>query len=258
MRIDFNADVGESFGSFKIGEDEQLFLHISSANIACGFHAGDFNVMQATVKKAKEHGVAVGAHPGYPDLQGFGRRDIKMNPSEIYNMVVYQIGALKQFCEIHGVPLQHVKPHGALYNIAAVNQEVAEAIAKAVYDAVPESILFGLYNSELIQAGKRLGLKTASEAFADRRYTDEGKLSSRQLPNAVLHTYEEILEQVRAILFNQKVKTVSGKWIPLEADTICFHGDGQNVAQHTALIREALTKEKVQIVHVGAPDDSTL
>jgi 5-oxoprolinase (ATP-hydrolysing) subunit A len=257
MRIDFNADVGESFGSFKIGEDEQLFLHITSANIACGFHAGDFNVMQATVKKAKEHGVAIGAHPGYPDLQGFGRRDVKMTPSEIYNMVVYQIGALKQFCEIHGVPLQHVKPHGALYNVAAVNQEVAQAIAKAVYDTVPDSVLFGLCNSELIQAGERLGLKTASEAFADRRYTDDGRLSSRQLSNAVLHTYEEILDQVREIIFNQRVKTASGKWIPLKADTICFHGDGQNVAKHTALIREALANENVRTLRVGAPDDST-
>lgn len=258
MRIDFNGDIGESFGSFKIGDDDQLFLHITSANIACGFHAGDFNVMQATVKKAKEHGVAVGAHPGYPDLQGFGRRDLKMTSSEIYNMVVYQIGALKQFCDIHGVALQHVKPHGALYNVGAVNQEVAEAIAKAVYDAVPEAILFGLCNSELIQAGERQGLKTASEAFADRRYTDEGRLSSRQLPNAVLHSCEEILEQVREIIFNQRVKTASGNWVPLKADTICFHGDGQNVPQHTALIREALEKEGVQILQAGARDDSTL
>jgi 5-oxoprolinase (ATP-hydrolysing) subunit A len=258
MRIDFNADVGESFGSYKIGDDEQLFRHITSANIACGFHAGDFNVMQATVKEAKKHGVAVGAHPGYPDLQGFGRRDLNMTPTEIYNMVVYQIGAIKQFCEIHGVPLQHVKPHGALYNLGAVDQEIAEAIAKAVCDAAPKTILFGLYNSELIQAGKRLGLKTASEAFADRKYTDEGRLASRQLPHAVLHTYEEILDQVREIIFNRRVKTASGSWIPLKADTICFHGDGQNVARHTALIRDALAKEKVQVLPVGAPDDSTL
>ncbi|MBY0098864.1 LamB/YcsF family protein [Mesobacillus maritimus] len=258
MKIDFNADVGESFGSYTIGDDEQLFRYITSANIACGFHAGDFNVMQTTVKKAKKHGVAVGAHPGYPDLQGFGRRELTMTPSEIYNMVVYQIGALRQFCEIHGVPLQHVKPHGALYNLGAVDQKVAEAIANAVRDAATEAILFGLCKSEFIHAGKRLGLKTASEAFADRRYSDEGRLLSRQLPNAVLHTYEEILEQVREIVFNKRVKTATGNWIPLEADTICFHGDGQNVAHHTALIRDALAKEKVQVLHVGAPDDSTL
>jgi len=258
MRIDFNADVGESFGSYTIGDDEQLFRHITSANIACGFHAGDFNIMQATVKQAKKHGVAVGAHPGYPDLQGFGRRDLNMTPSEIYNMVVYQVGALKQFCEIQRVPLQHVKPHGALYNLGAVDQDVAEAIAKAVRDAVPEAILFGLCNSELIRAGKRCGLKTASEAFADRRYTDEGRLTSRHMPHAVLHTYEEILDQVREIVFNKRVRTATGNWIPLEADTLCFHGDGQNVAHHTALIRDALAKENVQVLHVGASDDSTL
>ena len=258
MRIDINADVGESFGAFKIGEDEQLFLQITSANIACGFHAGDFNVMETTVKQAKKHGVAVGAHPGYPDLQGFGRRELKMTPAEIYNMVVYQIGALKQFCEIQGVPLQHVKPHGALYNQAAENYEVAEAIAKAVYDAVPEAILFGLSNSELIKVGKKFHLKTAAEAFADRRYTDEGNLSSRLLPNAVLRTYEEILDQVREIIFHKRMKTVSGNWIDIEADTICFHGDGQNVAQNTALIRQALEKEEIRVLQVGAKDDSAL
>jgi 5-oxoprolinase (ATP-hydrolysing) subunit A len=258
MRIDFNADVGESFGTFTIGEDEKLFLNITSANIACGFHAGDFNVMQATVKRAKEQGVAVGAHPGYPDLQGFGRRELKMTPSEIYNSIVYQIGALKQFCEIHSVTLQHVKPHGALYNAAAENQNVAEAVARAVHDAAPDSILFGLCNSELVEAGKRLGLKTASEAFADRRYTDEGKLTSRLLPNAVLKTYEEILDQVREIVFHQRVKTASGNWVSLKADTICFHGDGQNVAHHTEQIREALEKEGVQVLRVGITDDSAI
>lgn len=258
MRIDFNADVGESFGTFTIGEDEKLFLNITSANIACGFHAGDFNVMQATVKRAKEQGVAVGAHPGYPDLQGFGRRDLKMTPSEIYNSIVYQIGALKQFCEIHRVPLQHVKPHGALYNAAAENQAVAEAVAKAVHDAAPDSILFGLCNSELVKAGERLGLRTASEAFADRRYTDEGKLTSRLMPNAVLKTYEEILDQVREIVLHQRVKTAGGNWVSLKADTICFHGDGQNVAHHTALVREALEKEGVQVLQVGITNDSSI
>lgn len=257
MRIDLNADVGESFGAFTIGEDKELFHHITSANIACGFHAGDFNVMQETVKRAKEKGVAVGVHPGYPDLQGFGRRPVQMTAKEIYNAVVYQIGALRMFCEIQDIPLQHVKPHGALYNAAAENQVIAEAVAEAVYDSVPEVYLFGLCNSELIAAGRKIGLKTASEAFADRLYTDEGKLCSRLLPEAVLKSYDEILNQVKEIVFNKRVKSQTGKWLPLSADTICFHGDGENVSHHTMLIRKSLEDEGVYVGAVGKPNDPT-
>lgn len=252
MRIDLNADVGESFGSYTIGDDRNLFEYITSANIACGFHAGDFNVMHDTVKQAKEKGVAVGAHPGYPDLQGFGRRNLQMSPREIYNSVVYQIGALKMFCDLHQQPMQHVKPHGALYNSAAENPLVAEAIAEAVYDTVPDAYLFGLCNGELVKAGRKIGLKVVSEAFADRQYTYEGRLCSRLQPNAVLKKYEEILAQVREIIFHQRVKGLSGVWVPLTADTICFHGDGANVVQHTAQIRQALEKENILVKAVGA------
>lgn len=251
LRIDLNADVGESFGTFKIGEDNELFRHITSANIACGFHAGDFNVMQETVKRAKEHGVGIGAHPGYPDLQGFGRRALGMAPREIYNCIVYQIGALRIFCDIYGVPLQHVKPHGALYNTAAEDPSVAEAIAEAIYDSAAEVYLFGLTNSELIKAGQKLGLKTASEAFADRLYTDEGRLSSRLLPNAVLKPFDDIFEQVKEMVFNKRVKTQSGQWLPMIADTICLHGDGDNVAHHTKLIRKALEESGVIVESIG-------
>ena len=258
LKIDINADVGESFGGYSIGEDESLFPYISSANIACGFHAGDFNVMNETVKKAKENKVAVGAHPGFPDLQGFGRRQLEMSTREIYNCVVYQIGALKIFCDIHHVPLQHVKPHGALYNAAAKNPLIAEAIAEAVYDSVPDAYLFGLYNSELIIAGKKRGLKTCSEAFADRQYEDDGTLCSRQQPHAVLKTNDEILRQVNEIVFNHRVKTISGNWIPIDAGTICFHGDGANVVSHTAFVRHALEAANVSIQPVGAKDDSSI
>lgn len=251
MRIDLNADVGESFGAYTIGEDHDLFQYITSANIACGFHAGDFNVMHDTVKKAKEKGVAIGAHPGYPDLQGFGRRNLQMTPVEIYNCMVYQVGALKIFCDIYDVPIQHVKPHGALYNTATENPAIAEAVAEAVYDTVPNAYLFGLYNSEVLKAGKKIGLKTSSEAFADRQYTDEGRLCSRLLPNAVLRTYDEILVQVNEIVFHQRVRGLSGNWIPLKADTICFHGDGAHVVQHTARIRQALEKENILVTSVG-------
>lgn len=250
MKIDLNADVGESYGAFQIGEDQHLFNEITSVNIACGFHAGDFSVMNYTVARAKESNLAIGAHPGYPDLQGFGRRRMEMKSTEIYEMVVYQIGALKAFCDLHDVRLSHVKPHGALYNSASKNREVAEAIARAVKDLVPQAILFGLCNSELIEAGKRVGLKTAREAFADRRYDDKGHLVSRTLENSVLHSVHDIQEQVENIVFNQKVQTSSGKYIALEADTICFHGDGKNVAENTKAIREWLIKNKVAIKSV--------
>jgi UPF0271 protein len=253
MRIDLNADIGESFGVYTIGEDQALFQHITSANIACGFHAGDFNVIRETVKSAKEHGVAIGAHPGYPDLQGFGRRELQMTAREIYNCVVYQIGALKIFCEIQGEPLQHVKPHGALYNAAAQKSEVAEAVAEAVYDSAPDTYLFGLANSKLIDAGQKLGLKVAAEAFADRRYTDDGQLCSRTLPGSVLHTYEEILSQVKELIWNGRVKTQSGQWLSLQADTICFHGDGKNAALYSEKIRKVLEDAGVLVRSVGKP-----
>ena len=251
MRIDLNADVGESYGQFTIGEDDALFESITSANIACGFHAGDFNVMQRTVEKAARQNVTIGAHPGYPDIQGFGRRTMAMPPREVYNAVVYQIGALKQFCAIKGMPISHVKPHGALYNTAAVDVTIAEAIAEAVYDSVPDAYLYGLCNSELVHAGKRIGLKTAGEAFADRRYTAEGTLCSRLLANAVLLTYKEIEKQVKNIVLNKQVQTVSGEVISLQADTICFHGDGVGVAAHVGRVRKALEVAGVSVQTLG-------
>lgn len=257
-RIDINADVGESYGAFTIGHDEDLFQYITSANIACGFHAGDFNVIHDTVRKAIDKEVAIGAHPGYPDIQGFGRRPLQMTAREIYNCVMYQIGALKIFTDLYNQPIQHVKPHGALYNIAAEKLDIAEAIAEAVYQTVPDAYLFGLANGELLKAGEKIGLKIASEAFADRQYTDEGRLSSRLQPNAVLKSSDEILNQVRDIVFNQQVKGTSGQFIPLVADTICFHGDGVNVVQHTARIRQALESDGIQIKSIGALDDSAL
>lgn len=251
VRIDLNADVGESYGQFIVGEDSELFKSITSANVACGFHAGDFNVMQRTVEKAAQQNISIGAHPGFPDLQGFGRRAMEMLPREIYNAVVYQIGALKQFCDIQGVPVTHVKAHGALYNTATINKEVADAIAEAVYDAVPHAYLYGLANGELIEAGKRIGLKTAAEAFADRRYTAEGMLCSRHLTNAVLHTYEEIEKQVMDIVLNNQVHAITGETIRLQATTICFHGDGKNVGNYTRLVKQALEARAVQVIALG-------
>ncbi len=252
MRIDLNADVGENFGSFTMGEDEALFASITSANIACGFHAGDFNVMRQTVERAVSHHVSIGAHPGYPDIQGFGRRAMAMPPRDIYNAVVYQIGALKQFCAIQGVVVTHVKPHGALYNTAAIDVGVADAIAEAVYDSVPEAYLYGLYHSELLSAGKRIGLQTAGEAFADRRYDEDGRLCSRLLPTAVLQTDEEIERQVMDIVLHRRVQTITGTVISIEADTLCFHGDGSDVARRVKQMRQSLTTAGVRICPLGA------
>lgn len=251
MKIDLNADVGESFGVYTIGEDELLFESISSANIACGFHGGDYNVMAASVKLAIENGVAVGAHPGYPDLQGFGRRNLYMTAKEIYNCVVYQIGALKAICDVNGTILQHVKPHGALYNIGAADPRIAEAIAKATFDSAPDAMLFGLTGSELIRQAEKIGLKTAAEAFADRTYTEDGYLTPRSHPQSVLKGRDLILEQVKNMVFHKKVRTNAGNWLPINADTICFHGDGQNAADIARFIRAELEKEGITIQSAG-------
>ncbi|MEW9111451.1 MAG: 5-oxoprolinase subunit PxpA [Cytobacillus gottheilii] len=251
MRIDINADVGESYGLYKIGEDHELFQSITSANIACGLHAGDYNVMFSSVKLAAEREVAVGAHPGYPDIQGFGRRNIEMTPSEIYNCVVYQIGALKAFCDVNGISLQHVKPHGALYNKGASDAQTAKAIAEATYDAAPNAILFGLAGSQLLKQAEIAGLKTAAEAFADRTYTEDGYLTPRSKAQSVLTDRNLILEQVKNIVIHKKVRTLSGSWISLNAETICFHGDGKNSAAITRFIRAELEKEGISVLSAG-------
>lgn len=247
MRIDLNADVGESFGNYSIGEDSELFRVITSANIACGFHAGDFTVMNKTIKVAKDKGVSIGAHPGFPDKQGFGRRNMALSPKEIYEMVVYQIGALQAFCHIHHLGLSHVKPHGALYNLAADDADIAMSIAQAVFDTAPNAILFGLCNSELQKAGITIGLKTAGEAFADRKYDDNGRLINRSHSNAVLTTFDDIVKQVESIVMKKQVETISGKIIEMSADTICFHGDGKNVAEIVQKTRKILEAKSVKV-----------
>ncbi|MEQ6389499.1 5-oxoprolinase subunit PxpA [Bacillaceae bacterium S4-13-58] len=251
LRIDLNADVGESYGVFKVGHDEKLMSVITSANIACGFHSGDYNTMAETVSLAKKHGVGVGAHPGFQDLIGFGRREMVMTPEEIYRMVLYQIGALDAFCRVENIPMVHVKPHGALYNFAARDRVVAESIAQAVYDVNPKLILFGLCNSELIKAAHKIGLKTASEAFADRTYTDEGELTSRTRDNALHTSVEAMKKQVLEIVKHGYVTSVTGKKIDLQTDTICIHGDGDYAVEVAHELKKALLTEKVEIKNVG-------
>ncbi|WP_106765818.1 LamB/YcsF family protein [Paenibacillus faecalis] len=247
LQVDLNADMGESFGVYRIGVDEELMSHVTSANIACGFHAGDPTVMRKAVKQALSRGVSVGAHPGLPDLAGFGRRNIDITPDEAYDMVTYQIGALQAFVKQEGGVLRHVKPHGALYNMAATSRALAEAIATAVHTIDSSLILFGLSGSELIHAGQQLGLSTAQEVFADRTYQDDGTLTSRRLPGALITDSSQAVEQVLLMVKEKVVQTVSGKKIPIHADTICIHGDGAHACQFASLLRSRLEAEGVEV-----------
>jgi UPF0271 protein len=253
MRVDLNSDVGESFGAYSIGQDPILLPNVTSANVACGFHAGDPGVMRATVALAKQHGVAVGAHPGFPDLVGFGRRDLCATPREVEDFVVYQIGALAAIAAAQGVRLQHVKPHGALFNMAVRDAALADAIARATASVDRSLILFGLPASELIRAGERAGLRTAREAFADRAYDPDGTLVSRRLPGAVIHDVSAVEARVVRMATDQSVVAVDGSVVRLEIDTICVHGDTRGAAELAARIRRALEASGVQVKPVGLP-----
>ena len=247
MQIDLNCDLGEAFGNYSFGGDKDILPLITSANIACGFHAGDANVMNETIQLAKRHNIGIGAHPGLPDLQGFGRRKLDMSPEEVYNIVVYQLGALNSFCQIHDVKMNHVKPHGALYQMGAKDKSIASAIAQAVYDFDKTLVFVGLANTLLISEAKKLGLKTASEVFADRRYEDDGQLVSRKEPDAVISDSDEALNQVVKMVTENKVISKNNKEITLQADTICVHGDGAHALEFVTKIREKLTKEGIDI-----------
>jgi UPF0271 protein len=251
MQIDLNCDMGEGFGAWNMGQDAAVMQHITSANIACGFHAGDFSVMQKTVRLALQNGVAIGAHPGFPDLQGFGRRNMDFAPDEIEALVLYQTGALAAIAKAEGGTVRHVKPHGALYNMAAKTPKIAEAIARAVYKVSPTLLLYGLSGSALTAAGQAMGLPTAAEVFADRTYQDDGTLTPRQQPGAVLTDPEQVAKQALEIVRDGQVTAVSGKTIPLQADTLCLHGDGPHALSHAVAIRTALEKVGVRIAPVG-------
>lgn len=247
MKIDLNCDLGEAFGNYSFGGDKDIIPLITSANVACGFHAGDENVMNDTIKIAKDNGVSIGAHPGLPDLKGFGRRNIDIAPQEVYNLMIYQLGALEGFCKAHGTRINHVKPHGALYNMGAKDKDIAHAIAQAVYDFDSSLILVGLSNSLLISEAESVGLKTASEVFADRRYEDNGQLVSRKEADAVITDTDEALDQVVKMVTENKVISKNGKEIDLKADTICVHGDGAHALDFVSQIRKKLTKEGIDI-----------
>jgi UPF0271 protein len=252
MRVDLNSDVGESFGAYTLGQDQILLPHITSANVACGFHAGDPSVMRVTVALARQHGVAVGAHPGFPDLVGFGRRDLNATPGEIEDFVVYQVGALSAVAGAQGARLQHVKPHGALFNMAVRDRELADAIARATAAVDRSLILFGLPGSELISAGRRAGLRTAAEVFADRAYEPDGTLVSRRQPGAVIHDPDAVVARVVRMAMERSVIAVDGSTVAFDLDTICVHGDTPGAAVLAARIREALERSGVDVKAVGA------
>ena len=226
--IYLNCDMGESFGQWEMGNDSAVMPHIDMANIACGFHASDPSIMDQTIKLALSHDVEIGAHPSYPDLQGFGRRSIPMSPQEIAAMLIYQIGALEALCRSHNVELKYVKPHGALYNDMQTNPEIFEAVVDAVSSfSLPLMTLAITNNQELLNIADRYEVPLLFEAFADRRYLANGLLAPRSLSNAVIHNREELLDQVAQIVRYKKVRTIDGYSIPLEADTICVHGDNE-------------------------------
>jgi len=249
-KTDLNCDMGESFGAYTIGMDEAVIPYITSANIACGWHAGDPLVMDSTVKMAVANGVSVGAHPGYPDLIGFGRRNMDCTPTEIRSYVISQIGALQAFCTVHGVRLQHVKPHGALYLTAVGNEKVARAVAEAIVSVDPNLLYIALAGPQgemMRRIGEEVGLKTVYEAFPDRAYTPEGNLVSRRQPSAVIKDPQKVAQRALRMASEGVVIAVNGASVPIEAHTLCVHGDMQSAADLVKSIRQTLEANGVAV-----------
>jgi UPF0271 protein len=247
VRIDLNSDLGESFGPWPMGQDGALMPVITSANVACGVHAGDAGTIRRTVRLARAHGVAIGAHPGFPDLLGFGRREMQLTPQEVEDLVLYQIGAVAAVARSEGLSLQHVKAHGALYNMACRDEALAEAIARAVVAFDPSLVLFGLPDSALLQAGLDAGLPVAAEAFADRAYEPDGSLVSRSRPGAVLHDEDAVVRRAVSMARDRAVVAVDGSTLRLDADTLCVHGDTPGAAALAAAIRRGLEAAGVTV-----------
>ena len=241
-RIDLNCDLGESFGAWTMGCDELVIPHITSANIACGFHAGDPVTMAKTVKLAKEAGIGLGAHPGFPDLLGFGRRDMKVTPAEAKAYVQYQTGALCAFAAEYGLKLQHVKPHGNLYNMAGRDHDLAVAICQAIKAVSPDLIILALAGSEMISAAREVGIRAASEVFADRAYEENGALVARSKPGAMVTDEDEAAARVLRMVQEGKVTAITGKDIPIQADSVCVHGDNPKAVAFVEKLGQILTE----------------
>lgn len=242
--VDLNSDLGESFGRYQLGQDKEIIALVTSVNVACGFHAGDPDVMAQTVADAQAAGVGVGAHPGFPDLQGFGRRKMALSPAEVQHLVTYQVGALQGFCD---QPLHHVKPHGALYNAAAKDHDLAVAICKGIQVVDPELPLYGLAHSELIKAAQEVGLPYAQEVFGDRNYQADGSLVPRSQPNAVITDPQAIAKRTVAMIVNQAVTALDGTTVPLKTDTICVHGDNAAALEIVRQLVKTLHTENIDM-----------
>ena len=246
-RIDLNCDMGESFGAWRMGNDVQILDHVSSANVACGFHAGDARTMRETVAAAMARGVAVGAHPGLPDLQGFGRRAMALSATEVYDVVLYQVGALAAFAHAQRTRLSHVKAHGALYNMAARDRALADALCAAVRDFDAQLVLFGLAGSQMLHAAEQCGLRTASEVFADRSYQDDGSLTPRNAPGAVIEDVDTSVAQVKQMVLEGRVRSVNGRDVAVRADTLCIHGDQPQALAFVRRLRAELEREGIEV-----------
>ena len=248
-KIDFNCDMGESFGMYKMGLDEEVIKHITSANIACGFHAGDPNWMRSTVKLAEDHGVAIGAHPSFPDLSGFGRRTMNASALEVKNDVIYQMGALQAFTGAKR--LQHVKPHGAMYNMAVDDQNLATAICEAALEVDSNVVLLALAGSQWINVAEDLGLRVGREIFADRALNADGTLVSRSKEGSVIHDIEEVVDRSLRMVTEGKAVAVSGEVIDVEADSLCLHGDTPGAVDMARALKKALFAEGVKVTPLG-------
>lgn len=245
--IDLNCDLGESFGAYKMGMDEEVLPYVTSANIACGFHGGDPLVMEKTVALCKKYGVRAGAHPGFPDLAGFGRRNMSLSPKEVKASVMYQVGALKAFCSGAGIRLCHLKPHGALYNMAAKDYELAKAICQAVKEVDDSLILLALSGSEMLRAAKDMELSAASEVFADRAYQSDGSLVPRNREGALIEDEDLAVRRVIRMAKEGVVEAIDGSTISIEADSVCVHGDGVKALEFVKKIRKGLLETGVEV-----------
>ncbi len=248
FRVDLNCDLGESYGAYVLGMDDKVIPFITSANVACGFHASDPVVMEKTVALCKKHHVAVGAHPGFPDLMGFGRREMRISGAEAKAYILYQIGALDGFCRAAGVKLAHVKPHGALYNMAARDAALARAICEAISEYDKTLVLLALAGSEMVRTARELGLPVAQEVFADRGYEEDGTLVSRGKPGAMINDEEEAIKRVVRMVTEGKVTAATGRDIPVRADSVCIHGDGEHALAFAKRIREELISSGVRLM----------
>jgi UPF0271 protein len=250
-RIDINCDMGESFGAYKLGRDQEVMDYISSANIACGWHAGDPMVMEQTVRLAKEKGVAVGAHPGYPDLMGFGRRRMDLALNEIENYLLYQMGALYAFAKAHGLPLQHIKAHGALGNLAFVDLEVSRAIARAALRFSKDVILVVYSGTVMVQAAKEVGIRFVEEVYADRVYNPDGTLQSRKIAGSVIHDPEKAARQALSVVREGCVVAHDGTKVKVKPETLCVHGDTPSAVAILQKIRDEFKKASISVKPMG-------